>query len=96
MEVTTETTMSDATATLVKSDEHGSESEAMTVPTAETEAETSDGQMSSHLTPSLVLTSAASPSPASQSDSSPQTHVPVCQPEAPETEITPETGTTSH
>ncbi len=92
MEVTTETTMSDATATLVKSDEPISESEAVTVATAET----SDGQMSSHLTPSLALTTAASPSPASQSDSSPQTHVPICQPEAPETELTPETGTTSY
>lgn len=90
MEATTETTMSDATATLVKSDEHVSESEAVTVPTAET----SDGQKSSHLTPGPVLTAAASPSPASQSDSSPQTHVPICQPAAPE--ITPETGTTSY
>ncbi|XP_044044998.1 zinc finger protein 638-like isoform X3 [Siniperca chuatsi] len=76
MEVTTETSVSD---------EHLSESEPVTVLTAET----SGGLVSSDLTPGLVLTAAASPAPASQSDSSPgQTHLPICQPEAPETETT--------
>lgn len=78
MEVTTETTMSDA-------DEPEPESGGVTVPTAET----SDELVSSDLTPSLMVTTAASPASASQSDSG-QTHVPTCQPEA------PETGTTSH
>lgn len=78
MEVTTETTMSGA-------DEPEPESGGVTVPTAET----SDELVSSDLTPSLMVTTAASPAPASQSDSG-QTHVPTCQPEA------PETGTASH
>lgn len=87
MEVTTETRLSDTTATLVKSDEHGSESEPVTVPTAET----SDGLLSSDLTPGPTLTEAASPARPPQSDSSSsQTHVTACQAD------TPETGTTSH
>ncbi|XP_070778079.1 zinc finger protein 638-like [Enoplosus armatus] len=76
MEVATETSMSEATATLVKSDD-SSESGPATLPTAES----SGGS---------VPTTAASPSPASQSDSSPgQTHMPICQPEALERETTP-------
>ena len=83
MEVTTETATPDAKADLVKSDEHVSESEPATVPTAET----SDGLASSDRTADQIPTcSAASPTPAPQPDSSPsQTHVPTCQPEAPET-----------
>ncbi|XP_034749834.1 zinc finger protein 638-like [Etheostoma cragini] len=97
MEVTPESTMSDAPATLVKS-EHVPESE----PVAVQIAETSDGLVSSDLKPRLVLIAATSPSPASQADSSPsQTHVPTCQTEAPrvplqtdiktETQIPPQT-----
>lgn len=88
MEVTADTRMSDATATLLKSDENASaESELASAPPAET----SDGSVSSDVPPGLVLTAAASPSLASPSDSSlSQTHVPTCQPEP------PETGTTSH
>lgn len=78
MEVTTETKQSEATETLIKSGEHASESEPVTVPTAET----SDGLLSSGLTPV-----AASPSPAPQSASSPstQTHMSACEPEARDT-----------
>ncbi|XP_010752501.2 zinc finger protein 638-like isoform X1 [Larimichthys crocea] len=80
MEVTTETKQSEAAETL-KSDENTSESEPVTVLTAET----SDSLVSSDLTPA-----AASPSPAPQSASSPstQTH----EPESPDTE-TPQTAT---
>lgn len=87
MEVTTETGTSDAKVDLVKSDKHVPESEPVTVPTAET----SDGLVSSDLTPDQIPTcSAASPTPAPQPDASPsQTHAPTCQPEAPETETTP-------
>ncbi|KAM6941936.1 uncharacterized protein PEZ65_003905 isoform 4-T4 [Lycodopsis pacificus] len=75
MEVPTETTVSDAPATLVKCDEHVSESEPVTVSTAET----SDVLESSDVT----LVAAASPA-TSQADSSPgQTHA-----EAPKTQIT--------
>ncbi|XP_074484176.1 uncharacterized protein LOC141763615 isoform X1 [Sebastes fasciatus] len=82
IEVTAETTMSDAPATLVKPDEHASESEPVTEPTAET----SHGSVSSDLTPIAA---------ASQEESSPgQTLVPTCQPEAPETETTSETEAT--
>ncbi|XP_031723012.1 zinc finger protein 638-like isoform X2 [Anarrhichthys ocellatus] len=81
MEVPTEITVSDAPATLVKCDEHVSESEPVTVSTAET----SDVLESSDVT----LVDAASPA-TSQADSSPgQTHAPTCGPEAPtETEAT--------
>ncbi|KAM9363183.1 uncharacterized protein ABDE67_013971 isoform 2-T2 [Symphorus nematophorus] len=87
MEVTTETGTSDATADLVKRDEQVSDSEPATVPTAET----SDGFVSSDLTPDLIPTcAAASPAAAPQHDSPPsQTHVPTHQTEAPETETTP-------
>ncbi|KAA8594410.1 hypothetical protein FQN60_011545 [Etheostoma spectabile] len=66
MEVTPESPMSDALATLVKS-EHVPESE----PVAVQIAETSDGLVSSDLKPRLVLIAATSPSPASQADCSP-------------------------
>ncbi|XP_070710695.1 zinc finger protein 638-like [Pempheris klunzingeri] len=83
VEVSTDTSMSDATAAVVKADEPiSAESEPRTVPTPEA----SDSLVSSDVTPGLVPAPAASPSPASRSDSSPsQTHVPTCQPEAPET-----------
>ncbi|XP_070832763.1 zinc finger protein 638-like isoform X2 [Chaetodon trifascialis] len=85
MEVTTETRMSDTTATLPKPDEQGSESEPVTVPTAEA----SDGLVSSDMTPGLILTEAASPAQASQPDSSSsQTHVTAGQADTPETEST--------
>ncbi|XP_068582772.1 zinc finger protein 638-like isoform X1 [Cebidichthys violaceus] len=78
--VPTETTVSDTPATLVKCDEHVSESEPVTVSTAET----SDVLESSDLT----LVAAASPA-TSQADSSPsQTHASTCRPEAPKTQIT--------
>lgn len=87
MEVATETTLSDATVIQVKSVDQISESESMSGPTVES----SDSLALSALTSSLVLTAAASPLPASQSDSSPgQTNVSTCQPEP------PEIGTTSH
>lgn len=91
MEVTQETIMSDTAATPVKSEEHKSECEPLPPPTAET----SDSLMSSDLTAAPVLTPAASTSPAPQAASpSHHTHVPTCQPVAPDTETTPETETT--
>ncbi|XP_068448297.1 zinc finger protein 638-like isoform X2 [Clinocottus analis] len=75
--------VSDASATVVECDEHASESEPVTVSTAET----SDVLESSTLT----VTTAASLA-TSQVDFSPsQMHVPTCQTEAPKTKITPET-----
>uniref|UniRef100_UPI0037E98A03 zinc finger protein 638-like n=1 Tax=Semicossyphus pulcher TaxID=241346 RepID=UPI0037E98A03 len=83
--VTTETGTSDVAATPVKSEEHESESEPVTV----SAAETSDGVASSELAPGPVLSTSASPPPDPQCDSShSQTDVPTCQPEAPETETT--------
>ncbi|GAA6228710.1 zinc finger protein 638-like [Lates japonicus] len=85
IQVAAETRSLDATVIPVKSDEHVSESKPGSVPTAES----SDSLALSVLTPSLVLTAAASPLPPSQADSSPsQTHELTRQPEAPQTETT--------
>ncbi|XP_042340617.1 zinc finger protein 638-like [Plectropomus leopardus] len=88
MEDTTET-LSDATATMVKSDEHVSESEPVTMPTVDTsdDIESSD----SILGPFIVSVESLSQPDASHS----QTHEPACEPQASETEITPETDTVS-
>ncbi|XP_019939414.2 zinc finger protein 638-like isoform X2 [Paralichthys olivaceus] len=83
MEVVTETTMTDATLTVVESNEQVSECD----PVSELTAESTDTSVS---TPAEVLTSTKSTSlPASQAASSPsQSAVSTCQPEAPDTETT--------
>lgn len=75
MECTTETGMSDISATLAKCDEDVSGSEPTTVPSADT----SDGLASSDVAPELIHTATAPP---------PHTK-PLCPPEEPKTETTP-------
>lgn len=71
--------------TPVEAPENTSESEHVSVPTA-------DSLVLSDVTPGLVPIASASPPQAELSSS--QTHVPPCQPEAPETGITAEPDTT--
>ncbi|XP_034398430.1 zinc finger protein 638-like isoform X1 [Cyclopterus lumpus] len=81
----TSTNVPVAPATPVECDEYASESEPVTVPTAET----------TYVLESSTLTVIAAASPeTSHADSSPShMHVPTGRPEAPKTEITPETAT---
>lgn len=69
MEITTETVTSDDIASPVKSDEYMPKSGCVTVMTAQTPG----GLVSSDLSPGVIVTTAASTVPTSQSDSD-QTH----------------------